>query len=125
MDATLYKADGTQQTVKPQNGTSWTLEELYALLGCDMVEILDSGKDGMVFIGDEEARCKDEYTINAQATALYRENFGITDPVAAHKAQVAEMEKIYGFVIDMVQMSDDEPYTLAGDMLYCPESMLK
>ena len=122
MSATLYRADGSREEIEAENGRDFTAAEIYKLLGCDMLEVINTGDPNMIFIGDEEARLSDEYVINVEATRIYRDSLGITDPHAAKAAELAEMAKHYSFVIDVSM--DDEPYSIAGDVIYCPSVML-
>lgn len=118
MDATLYRADGTKENIQPANGTDFKIEELYGLIGCDMVEVMSTGDPAMIFIGDEEARCKNDFLINQEATRIFRESNGIPNTLEGARQYFSEV---------MAGMGDneEEPYTIAGDVIYCPSVMLK
>ena len=72
--ATLYKTDGTSEDVSPENGKNFQLEELYKLLNCTNVELIDINSDFTIMIGDGEARCKNEdcQVVNRSASLVYR-----------------------------------------------------
>ena len=53
--ATLITTDGTTRDVKPDNGTDFSLDELYALIGCQMVEVVYL-PDGRTLWFDEEGK---------------------------------------------------------------------
>ena len=53
--------------VEPKNGENFTLEELYALIGCDMIQICDAHERGKILIFDEEGMLKD-LPVNTEAT---------------------------------------------------------
>lgn len=69
--AALYKTDGTETTVQPQNGTNFRLQELYDLLSVDMIEIVPL-EDGRIMICDEEARLKADQETNVTASLLFQ-----------------------------------------------------
>jgi hypothetical protein len=122
MSAILYRADGTQQEVTPANGTDFTIQELYSLIGCQYVEMIDCGESNMIMIGDEESKLHDDFVVNERATKIYRDGNGIKDP----KKQYAEM--IAGFsenVIFFGDPNDENPFTIAGDVIYMPSTMIR
>lgn len=75
-EAVLLKVDGSRTVVIPENGTNFTLDELYALIGCDMIGAARSqatGKIGQarrnyILIIDEEGKCKADWQINRSAS---------------------------------------------------------
>lgn len=122
----LYRADGTQVPVTPANGKNFTCQELYKIIGCDTVEIIECGDPAMTMIGDEEARCKNDYVVNTKATRIYREGNGIPENVRQHKKEVTESYKaMYGdmFIDCSCEDDDEEPYTIVGNVVYCPTVM--
>jgi len=125
MSATLYLADGTKQEIVPANGTDFKADELYKLLGCDTLEVIDTGDPVMIMIGDENSRLDDECVINMEATRIYREGHGILgDPWKHKEAALARMKEMYGDAF--IDCSDGgEPYTIVGNIVYCPTGMLK
>ena len=71
MDALLIKTTGESSFVTPQNGKDFTLEELYQLLGCDMVEVVYPVYDSdCIFIIDEEGKLTGK-DINYAATIMW------------------------------------------------------
>lgn len=125
MDATLYRADGTQENIQPANGTDFKLEELYGLIGCDMVEVVGTGDPAMIFISDEEARCKDDFIINQEATRILRESAGIPNTPEGARQRFNEVMAGMGANEMFCGDRDDEPYTVVGNVIYCPSVMLK
>ena len=65
--ATLIRADGTEQDVRPVVG-GFTLDELYNLLGCSTIETLTL-HDGRTMVIDEEGKYTDKPR-NERATDL-------------------------------------------------------
>jgi hypothetical protein len=51
---TLLRTDGTSTEVQPKNGTNYSLEELYELLGCEMIEVVYTQDNNTILICDEE-----------------------------------------------------------------------
>ena len=68
MASTLYRADGTKETIAPANGSHWTLEELQALVG-GYIEVLRT-LSGRYMVVDEEGKLKNK-PINRVASATY------------------------------------------------------
>lgn len=65
--AKLYKCDGTVKDVEPKNKKDgFGLQELYDLIGCDLVECVDFS-DEEVAIFDEEGRLKENHQRNEKA----------------------------------------------------------
>lgn len=125
MDATLYRADGTKENIQPANGTDFKIEEIYNLLGCDMVELINIADPAMIMIGDEEARCKNDYLINREATRIFRESNGIPNTPDGAQQHFSEVMAEMGNNVIFCGDTDDEPYTIAGDVIYCPSVMLR
>ena len=46
--ATLIKQDGTKKEVEPNNGFDFQLKEMYELIGCSMIQIIEIGDQIMV-----------------------------------------------------------------------------
>lgn len=126
MDATLYRADGTQENIQPANDTDFQLDEMCKILKCDYVENIRTGDPAMIMLGDEEARLKDGYVINVEATRIYREGNGIPNsPEGARKYFNEVMADMGDAVILYTGDEDEEPYTIVGDVIYCPSVMLR
>ena len=74
--ATLLLTNGTHREVKPQNGRSFSLAELHALIGngCDCIttwSVIEDGKQ-LVAVGDDDAHLKAQKPAqNQQATEQY------------------------------------------------------
>ena len=66
---TLMCADGTTRVVRPLNGNSYKLQELYELLGCRTVEVVYTPVKDLILICDEESRVFDAKD-NTQASNL-------------------------------------------------------
>lgn len=65
----LLRADGTELEVKPADGVKFSLDELYKLIGCDLIERVNiSKKYDLVF--DEEGKFKSPLIKNVKATEL-------------------------------------------------------
>jgi hypothetical protein len=78
--ATLYKADGTQETVAPKNGADFQLGELYAMLECDTIEVISlRDKDRSIMIMDEDGKMRQDWVLNQRATTLAMQNWAIFD----------------------------------------------
>ena len=81
--ATLYRTDNTQEEINPKNGKNFTRKELCELIGCDMIEVIylnneayhEGDPEGMIMIGDEEARLVGEPELNRQATRIYQHSW--------------------------------------------------
>lgn len=71
MNALLIKVTGKSSSVTPKNGTNFTLEELYKLIGCDMIEVVYPLYDSnIIIVIDEEGKLKGK-DINYAATIMW------------------------------------------------------
>ena len=69
---TLLRVDGTRTPVLPDNGEDFKLEQLYALLGCSMIEVVSIAY-GMILVVDEEGKLSlPPKPVNSEATRLAR-----------------------------------------------------
>jgi len=76
--ATLYRADGTIETIQPANGINFSLGELQTLVG-GYIEIVRT-KDGQFLVCDENGKVSEQPKhINLLATHMYR--YGAHDPI--------------------------------------------
>ena len=66
--ATLYRTNGTQEQVAPQNGTSFDLKEMQGYVG-GYIEIVES-PDGRLIVLNEEGKLE-RLPLNRAATAIY------------------------------------------------------
>jgi len=55
--------------IKPENGTNFTLQELYRLIDCDTVQICPAKEENEILIFDEEFLMKNEPELNGPATS--------------------------------------------------------
>lgn len=70
--ATLIKTDGTKREFEPQNGRNFQLRELYELLSCSQVQIIELSNNQLMIM-DEEGLFKDPVIMNKEATLLARD----------------------------------------------------
>ena len=68
--ATLYKVTGESEIVQPKNTKDFQLEELYALLQCEMIEVIYLNH-GEIMIINEEGKLHPN-SINAEATRIFQ-----------------------------------------------------
>ena len=66
--ATLIKADGTKETIQPQNGTDFSLEELQKYVDGYIQEVCLHNQEDEILVLNEDG--KDRYTTNKTATEL-------------------------------------------------------
>ena len=60
------------QVVDPANPKKgFSLKELYALLGCDTIEVVYVGETDLILIIDENGKCTGDNAINRYATELW------------------------------------------------------
>jgi len=73
----LVLSNGVMEVVKAKNSKNFTLEEMYRLIGCDMVECVTLA-DGRTMWLDEMGKFADPpKSVNALATILLSEAGGI------------------------------------------------
>lgn len=90
--ATLIKTNGTRQEVFPKDKKrGFTCAELYALMGCDLIERVGPNAKGESLIVDEEGKLKANVE-NAEATRWYQENFGPWDFIVGDAVIVSSEE---------------------------------
>lgn len=68
-EAVLIKTDGSKTDITPKNGSDFSLEELYELIGCEMVEVVYLTDSGIMII-DEEGKQKKPIVMNRIATDI-------------------------------------------------------
>ena len=89
--AELIREDGTVETVAPQNGRTFSLAEMYQLIGCSLVQVIYLA-DGRLMWLDEEGKFK-EHSRNEQATILLEQaGGGFGDYVAGNALICRESE---------------------------------
>ena len=70
--ATLIDTNGKQTEVFPADGENgFTLEEVYALIGCEMVEVACTFESGEMMLVDEEGWLKNISIVNPVASLIY------------------------------------------------------
>jgi hypothetical protein len=115
--AKLIKTNGEEIEVSPANGNDFTLDECYAHIGCNMVEVVELS-DGRVMILDEEGKLKDEIERNDKATELFMQGR------PTHAEYVERMKKEYGNNFIDAGMGDDElGNTIVGTVIVCSPDM--
>ena len=68
--AQLIRTNGTRETIKPADSfNGFSLDELYALINCDMIQHVPVGTFGIVI--DEEGKLRGQ-ELNAVATRQFR-----------------------------------------------------
>lgn len=79
--ANLIQPDGSMQQVVPANPVrGFTLDELYALLGCEMIETIELAGDlGETMVIDEEGKFNRPRKVNPRATILLHQAGGMLD----------------------------------------------
>lgn len=75
LKAVKITPDGAREDVVPANGKDWTLEELYKLIGTDVIETIravppEGTRARWILILDEEGLYKDPCIQNPEATRL-------------------------------------------------------
>jgi hypothetical protein len=69
--AILVKANGSQSEVEPRDPEKgFTLEELYKMLECDCIQVVETDFPSLVMIIDEEGKLKTN-RVNWKATAIF------------------------------------------------------
>ena len=118
MCAMILRSDGTQETIQPTNGSTFTLAELQAIVGtgapagCHWIEIVPT-RDGRIMVINEEGKL---YGLprNEQATAL---------AALPTLAELAEAKALFGDALILLgyDLTSEEPDYIAGDVVVCEE----
>lgn len=66
--ALLITPNGEETKIEPENGKNFTLQELYKLIDCQLVQICEADKKDQILIFDEEFLFKHEPVLNHIAT---------------------------------------------------------
>lgn len=90
--AELIRTDGTVETVTPENGKTFSLQEMYELIGCSLVQVIYL-VDGRIMWLDEEGKFK-EHQINTQATKLLIEAGGMMGDYVAGNALICSDSEV-------------------------------
>lgn len=67
---TLLRADGTTAEIRPLDGVSYHLKELYDMLDCRVVEVVHTLIPGLILICDEEGTFVPNPVRNVQASNM-------------------------------------------------------
>ena len=67
--ASLITTTSEVTDLEPKNGSDFCLEELYAAIGCRMIEVVRL-RDGSIMIADEEGMFSENAAVNLMATTL-------------------------------------------------------
>ncbi len=70
MQAILIHEDSKTESIKPENGKDFSLQELYKLLNCELVEIVYIRNSNKILIIDEEGKLKPNPILNLKATQM-------------------------------------------------------
>jgi hypothetical protein len=84
--ATLYKVDGTSQSIQPKL-KKFKPEELRTLLECESIEIVGLQRKGLpnlCMIVDGEGKLVDKPKWNAEGTEIWQDYYGVTDIIAGN-----------------------------------------
>lgn len=76
MKAKLLKVSGEVMEIEPKNGTDFKLDELYKLLQCSLVEVINFNQDDIMVV-DEEGKWASNNVVNVNATKCAQENNAI------------------------------------------------
>lgn len=67
--ARLITVNMDSNPIKPKNGTDFTLNELYELIGCSLVEVINIDRDNIMIV-DEEGAINGS-VLNSTVTSMY------------------------------------------------------
>lgn len=118
MKAFVIKPSGEIIEAEPKNGKDFQLEEMYELVGCDTIDMVELA-DGRWMVVDDDGRLK-KLPVNQKASELYS-NGRMT--VAETKAAMEEKYKGQGF--EVIVMGEDSDYNIVGNALVCEKKMIK
>lgn len=118
--AYLIEENGDIHEVTPMNPElGFKLNELYAMLECDIVEVLEL-HNGNIMICNEESKLINEPVINQKATELFQEG---RMSASQYKAM---MKAKYGNSFIMIDSGDEElDNSICGHVVVCPPSMFR
>lgn len=120
--ATLLKCDGFSQTVEPEDGSTFSLKELYKLLDCSTIEIIylrniDGSYNDEILICDEESKLKEQICLNLRATELWWQG---QFPIEIYETH-AGMLQVFG-VNYVIKAKLD---FIVGNCIHCNKSNLR
>lgn len=70
--ARIYYTTGESAKVSPKNGQTFQLEELYDLIDCEYIQVLNIPDTNAIAIMDEEGKFNENARINEQMTDYLR-----------------------------------------------------
>lgn len=76
MKAKLYTTDNRELEIEPLNGETFDLHELYGILKCDLIEVVELRGSDDIMIIDEEGKFNSP-EINEKATEIARKHRAI------------------------------------------------
>lgn len=116
----LIRTDGTLDFVRPKNRKDFKINELYSLLSCTIIQLIDLHDPELVMIIDENGKLKKNSVRNEKATKIYMEGrLSYTDGVEKLK------EMYPGFAVISVDEGDGLTDVIVGDVLICKRSEIK
>ncbi len=91
--ADLIDGNGRAKLVQPSNRNhGFTLDELYKLLDCETVEVVNL-HDGRLMVIDEEGKFKENHFVNPKATRMLHLAGGMPDDYIAGLALICSQEE--------------------------------
>lgn len=116
--AYLIEENGDIHEVVPQNKTKgFQLKELYSMLECEIVEIVQLS-NGQIMICNEESKLVDNPVVNQKATELYREG-----RMSAKEYKEYVKAKYVDSFIHLSSGDDELDYSICGHVVVCPPEM--
>lgn len=91
--ATLIHTDGSQFEVAPKDGQHFTLDEMYEMLHCSLVQVIYLADGNLMYL-DEEGKFKNPCVPNDTATRLLVQAGGMPGDFIAGHALVCTPEEV-------------------------------
>jgi len=113
--ALLIKSDSTTKPIQPKNGKDFSCEELNALIGCNLVQVVRL-PDNYYMIIDESGALKKDRVKNEMATELYQMTLS---PESESKTKLKELEAM-GAVIHY--LPGNEENFIYGNAVLCKKN---
>lgn len=111
--AVLIKANGEKTEVHPEDGRYFSLYEMYTLLNCNLIDIINLD-DGRLMVCDDEGKFSDDWEINMEATELFRAGRMTHTEFREYMKNLSEKENIV-----FIDATGDTLDCVAGDVLVC------
>lgn len=116
----VIKPSGEILEVFPKNGKDFNLQEMYALVECDTIDIV-SLADGRYMVVDDNGR-SNKKPLNPKATGMYRNGrMSVAETKAAMEKKFAELDQDFQVMV----LGSDADYNIVGNALVCDKSMIK